>query len=132
MHLPFKAAANNQVDVETEIQEVVVTQEPTPSQLVAEVVVGELQGGDAATQETTSAEVVSEAPTQVEIAIGEFQGEDVVRQEPTLPEVIIGVPMQEVQDVQIGASDDKVWTQLPQNFVNLDSDNEYHAEDEGI
>ena len=33
---------------------------------------------------------------------------------------------------KIGTSDDKVWTQLPQNFVNLDSDNEEHAEDEEI
>ena len=40
--------------------------------------------------------------------------------------------MQEVQDVQIGASDDKVCTQLPQNFVYLDFDNEEHAEDEEI
>ena len=35
-----------------------------------------------------------------------------------------------VQDVQIGTLGDKVWTQLPQNFVNLDSDNEEHDEDE--
>ena len=40
--------------------------------------------------------------------------------------------MQAIQDVQIGASDDKVWTQLPQNFVNLDYDNGDHTEDEGI
>ena len=40
--------------------------------------------------------------------------------------------MQAVHDVQIGASDDKVWTQLPQNFLNLDSNNKDHAEDEGI
>ena len=37
-----------------------------------------------------------------------------------------------VHDVQIGTSGDKVWTQLPQNFVNLDSDNEEHVEDEEI
>ena len=40
--------------------------------------------------------------------------------------------MQAVQDVRIGTSYDKVWTQLPQNFVNLDSDNDEHAEDEEI
>ena len=38
----------------------------------------------------------------------------------------------ELQDVQIGTSGDKVWTQLPQNFVNLDSDNEEHVEEEEI
>ena len=38
----------------------------------------------------------------------------------------------EVQDVQIGTLGDKVWTQLPQNFVNLDFDNEEHAEHEEI
>ena len=37
-----------------------------------------------------------------------------------------------VQDVQIGTSGEKVWTQIPQNFVNLDSDNEEHAKDEEI
>ena len=40
--------------------------------------------------------------------------------------------MQAVQDVQIGASDDKVWTQLPQKKFNLDCNNEDHVEDEGI
>ena len=40
--------------------------------------------------------------------------------------------MHAVQEVQIGTSDDKVWTQLPQNFVNLDFDNEKHAKDEEI
>ena len=40
--------------------------------------------------------------------------------------------MQAVHDVQIGTSYDKVWTQIPQNFVNLDSNNEEHAEDEEI
>ena len=63
----------------------------------------------------------------VEFAAGEIQGRDAVTQEPTPPEVI-----SEVQDVQYGTSGDKVWTQLPQNFVNLDSNNEDHAEDEGI
>ena len=37
-----------------------------------------------------------------------------------------------MQNVQSKALGGKVWTQLSQNFVNLDSDNEYHAEDEGI
>ena len=37
-----------------------------------------------------------------------------------------------LQDVQIGTSSDKVWTQLPQKIFNLDSDNEEHAEDEEI
>ena len=40
--------------------------------------------------------------------------------------------MQAVQNVQTGASDGKVWTQLSQNFVNLDSNNEDHTEDEGM
>ena len=40
--------------------------------------------------------------------------------------------MQVVQNVQAGASDGKVWTQLSQNFVNLDSDNEDHVEYEVI
>ena len=63
----------------------------------------------------------------VEVVAREIQGRDVVTQEPTPPEVI-----PKVQDVQIGTSGDKVWTQLPQNFVNLDSDNDEHAEDEEI
>ena len=46
--------------------------------------------------------------------------------------MISEVSMQAVQDVQIGTSYDKVWTQLPHNFVNLDSDNEEDAEDEEI
>ena len=46
--------------------------------------------------------------------------------------MISDVSRKAVQDVQIGTSDDKVWTQLPQNFVNLDLDNEEHAEDEEI
>ena len=63
----------------------------------------------------------------VEVAAGEIQGRDAITQEPTPPEVI-----SEVQDVQIGTSGDKVWNQVPQNFVNLDSDNEEHVEDEEI
>ena len=63
----------------------------------------------------------------IEVDEGEIQGRDAITQEPTPLEVI-----SEVQDVQIGTSGDKVWTQLPQNFVNLDSDNEEHAEDEEI
>ena len=38
----------------------------------------------------------------------------------------------EVQGVQCGTSSDKVWTQLPQNFINLDSDKEEHPEEEEI
>ena len=38
----------------------------------------------------------------------------------------------EVQDVQFGTSSDKVWNQLPQNFINLDSDNEEHPKEEEI
>ena len=37
-----------------------------------------------------------------------------------------------VQDVQIGALDNRLWTKLPQKKFNLDYDNEDHAEDEGI
>ena len=68
----------------------------------------------------------------VEVAAGEIQGRDAVTQEPVPPKVISEVSMQAVQDVQIGTSADKVWTQLPQNFVNLDFDNEEHAKDEEI
>ena len=88
--------------MEIEIQEEVVTQEPTPSQLDAEV------------------------------AGGEIQGENVVTQEPSSPEVIAGVPIQAVHNVQAEALGGKVWTQLSQNFVNLDDDNEDHAKDDGI
>ena len=63
----------------------------------------------------------------VEVSAEEIQGRDVVTQEPTPPEVIL-----EVQDVQIGTSYDKLWTQLPQNFIYLDSDNEEHPKDEEI
>ena len=68
----------------------------------------------------------------VEVVAGEIQGSNAVTQEPTPLEVISELSMQVVQDVQIGTSDDKVWTQLPQNFVNSDSDNEEHAKDEEI
>ena len=37
-----------------------------------------------------------------------------------------------MQNFQAKASGGQVWIQLSQNFVNLDSDNEDHAEDEGI
>ena len=87
MHPPIKAAADNQVDREIKIQEKVVTQEPTPSQSTAKVVIGELQSVDVITQEPTSLEVVSETP-MVEVAVGEIQGRDVVTQEPTPPKVI--------------------------------------------
>ena len=63
----------------------------------------------------------------VEVAAGEIPGRDIVTQEPTPPEVIL-----EVQDVQFGTSGDKVCTQLPQNFINVDSDNEEHLEEEEI
>ena len=49
LHLPVKVAADNQTDGETKIQKEVATQEPTPSQLAVEVVVGELQGKDVVT-----------------------------------------------------------------------------------
>ena len=68
----------------------------------------------------------------VEVDVGEIQRGDAITQEPAPTEVISEVTMQAVQDVQIGASDDKVWTQLPKNFVNWDSDNEDHIENEGI
>ena len=38
----------------------------------------------------------------------------------------------EVQHVQFGTLGDKVWTQIPKNFINLDSDNEEHLEEEEI
>ena len=63
----------------------------------------------------------------VEVVAEEIPGRDVVTQEPAPPEVI-----SEVQDVQCGTSGDKVWTQLPQNFINLDSDKEEHPEEEEI
>ena len=37
-----------------------------------------------------------------------------------------------MQNVQAKASGGQVWIQLSQNFVNLDSANEDHVEDEGI
>ena len=37
-----------------------------------------------------------------------------------------------MQNVQCGTSSDKVWTELPQNFINLDSDKEEHLEEEEI
>ena len=58
LHPPIEAVANNQEDREIKIQEEVVTQEPTPSQLAAKVVVVEIQGQDVVTQEPTSLEVV--------------------------------------------------------------------------
>ena len=87
LHLLIKAASENQVNVENEIQEEVVTQEPTPSQLAFEVAVGELQGEDVVKQERASPEVALEAP-MVEVAAGEIQGRDAVTQEPTPPKVI--------------------------------------------
>ena len=53
LHLLVKAVADNQEDGEIKIQEEVSTQEPTPSQLVFEVAIGELQQEDAITQEPT-------------------------------------------------------------------------------
>ena len=68
----------------------------------------------------------------VEVTAGEIQGRDAVTQETTPPEVISEVSRKSVHDVQIGTLGDKVWTQLPQNFINLDSDNEEHPENEEI
>ena len=59
----------------------------------------------------------------VEVSKEEIQRRNVVTQELAPLEVISGV-----QDVQIATSSEKVWTQLPQNFINLDSDNEEHHE----
>ena len=112
LHLPIKAAADNQAYGETKIQEEVATQEPTPSQSVFEVSIGELQEEDVVTQELASLEVASEAP-MIEFVVGEIQRGHVVTQEPAPPEVISEVSRQTVQDVHIGTSDDKVWTQLP-------------------
>ena len=95
-------------------------------QSAAKVAIGEIQREDVVTKVPASPEVVLETP-MVEFDAGEIQGRDTVTQELVPLEVI-----SEVQDVQIGTSGDKVWTQIPQNFVNLDSNNEYHAEDEGI
>ena len=63
----------------------------------------------------------------VEVVVEEIPGRDIVTQELAPLEVI-----SKVQDVQCGTSGDKVWTQLPQNFINLDSDNEEHSKDEEI
>ena len=54
LHPPVKATADNQEDKEIKIQEEVVTRGPTPSQLAAKVVIGELQREDVVTQEPTS------------------------------------------------------------------------------
>ena len=59
----------------------------------------------------------------VEVVAEEILGRDAVTQEPAPPEVIL-----EVQDVHCGTSGDKVWSLLPQNFINLDSDKEEHPE----
>ena len=67
--------------------------------------------------------------------------EDVVTQEPTSPRMVAEMPIQEetietlieevvtlpVQNVQAETSDGKVCTQLSQNFVNMDSDDEENA-----
>ena len=63
----------------------------------------------------------------VEVVAEEIPGRDAITQEPATPEVI-----SEVQDVQCGTLGDKVWTELPQNFINLDSDKEEHPEEEEI
>ena len=63
----------------------------------------------------------------VEVATGEIQWSDAITQELAPLEVI-----SEVQDVHIGTLGDKLWNQLPQNFINLDFDNEEHPEDEEI
>ena len=63
----------------------------------------------------------------VEVVAEEILGRDVVTQEPTPPEVT-----SEVQNVQCGTSGDKVWTELPQKFINLDSDKEEHPKEEEI
>ena len=43
LHPPVEVVADNQEDREIKIQEEAVTQEPTPSQSVVEVAIGELQ-----------------------------------------------------------------------------------------
>ena len=63
----------------------------------------------------------------VEVVAEEILGRDYVTQELAPPEVT-----SEVQNVQCGTSGDKVWTKLPQNFINLDSDKEEHPEEEEI
>ena len=76
-------------------RQMVVTQEPTPSQSATEVAIGELQGEDVVTKEPSSLEVFLEAP-MVEFAAREIQGRDVVTQEPTPLEVISEVSRQAV------------------------------------
>ena len=49
LHPPVKDVGDNQADGEIKIQEEVSTQEPTPSQPAAEVVIGEIQREDAFT-----------------------------------------------------------------------------------
>ena len=124
LHSPFEVTANNQVDKKIKIQEEVVPQEPTSLQSATEVAIGELQKEDVVTKEPTSPEVVSGLP-MVEVVVEEIPRRDVVTQELAPREVI-----SEVQDVQCGTSGDKVWIQLPQNFINLDSNKEEHLEEE--
>ena len=61
----------------------------------------------------------------VEVVVEEIPGRDTITQEPTPLEVIL-----ELQDVQCGTLGDKVWTEIPQNFITLDSDKEEHLEEE--
>ena len=50
LHPLVKVVADNQADGEIKIQEEVATQEPTPSESIVEVAIGELQSEDAVTQ----------------------------------------------------------------------------------
>ena len=82
-----------QANVEIEIQEEVVTQEPTSSQFTTKVAEGELQEKDAVTQEPTPSEIMAKVPTQAEVIEGELQKEDVVTQEPASLGVVAEVPI---------------------------------------
>ena len=111
----------------------------------AKVEEGELQKEDVVTQEPTSSRVVVEVIMQEETAKTLIK-EDVVTQEPTSPRVVVEVPMQgetietlieeavtlPVQNVQAETSDGKVYTQFSQNFVNMDSDDEENVGDERV
>ena len=58
-----------------------------------ETVEGEFQEKDVVTQEPTSSELMAEVPIQARYEGGEILKEDVVTKEPTSPRVVAEVPM---------------------------------------
>ena len=63
----------------------------------------------------------------VEVVAEGVLGRCVITQEPTPPELI-----PKVQDVQCGTLGEKVWAELPQNVINLDSNQEEYSKEEEI